>query len=181
MHLAFVDVMMPELNGTEFIKRVNEIDSDIAVVVMSGYGTVDIAVEAMKLGAHDFIAKPAAIENFAMAARIALERRQLRIENRTHQEKVERKLADSDLKFDHMHRDLEDSILQTIKLFSGFLDNGPRSWGTTRKGSLRPAGKYAAIRPPRQHPERYQTAACSHDIGKIVIPDALLAKTGISS
>ncbi len=178
VHLAFVDVMMPELNGTEFIKRVNEIDSDIAVVVMSGYGTVDIAVEAMKLGAHDFIAKPAAIENFAMAARIALERRQLRIENRTHQEKVERKLADSDLKFDHMHRDLEDSILQTIKLFSGFLDKRSAFVGNHSKrvaAACREVCRKFDLRDSIRND--IETAALLHDIGKIVIPDALLAKT----
>ncbi len=178
VHLAFVDVMMPNLNGNEFIKRLNAIDSDIAVVVMSGYGTVDIAVEAMKLGAQDFIAKPADIEQFAMSARIALERRQIRIESRDHHEKVERKLADSDLRFDNMHRDMEDSILQIVRIFSGFLDKRSVFVGNHSKrvaAACREVCRKFDLRDSIRND--IETAALLHDIGKIVISDALLAKT----
>ncbi|MBW1676982.1 MAG: sigma-54-dependent Fis family transcriptional regulator [Deltaproteobacteria bacterium] len=56
--LVISDLRMPELNGLELLKKVDEEKIAVPVVVISGYGTVESAVEAMKLGAFDFVLKP---------------------------------------------------------------------------------------------------------------------------
>ncbi|MCF7707523.1 MAG: sigma-54 dependent transcriptional regulator [Verrucomicrobia bacterium] len=54
----FLDLIMPDIGGMEVLKEVKKIDSDIPVIVISGFGTIETAVESMKLGAFDFLCKP---------------------------------------------------------------------------------------------------------------------------
>jgi len=60
--LVITDLMMPEMNGMEVLRRVKEIDPAIQVVMVTGYGSVGRAVEAMRAGAADFITKPYRIQ-----------------------------------------------------------------------------------------------------------------------
>lgn len=83
MDLVFLDLLMPEMNGIEVLKQVKEYDPDIIVVMMSGHGTIENAVEAVKLGAYDFIEKPLTKEKVLISAKNALERVSLRDENRS--------------------------------------------------------------------------------------------------
>jgi len=57
-HAVLLDLRMPGLDGLETLARIKEADRHLPVVLMTGYGTVDTAVAAMKLGAEDFVAKP---------------------------------------------------------------------------------------------------------------------------
>lgn len=56
--IIITDLKMPNINGIEFLKRINKINKNIFVVLMTAYSTVSTAVEAMKLGAYDYIEKP---------------------------------------------------------------------------------------------------------------------------
>jgi two-component system, sensor histidine kinase and response regulator len=56
--LLVVDIKMPELDGFEIIKIVRKIDPDLVIVVITGYATIETAVDAMKMGAYDFLPKP---------------------------------------------------------------------------------------------------------------------------
>jgi DNA-binding NtrC family response regulator len=56
--LLFVDINMPELDGFEIIKIVRKIDPDIVIVVITGYATIETAMDAIKMGAYDFLPKP---------------------------------------------------------------------------------------------------------------------------
>lgn len=63
-HLLVVDLMMPRLDGIGLIERIRRIDNDIAIVVFTGYPSVDTAVEALKLQVSDYIKKPFELEEF---------------------------------------------------------------------------------------------------------------------
>ncbi len=56
--ILVVDIKMPELNGFEVIDIVRKLDADVVIVVITGYATIETAVEAMKAGAYDFLPKP---------------------------------------------------------------------------------------------------------------------------
>jgi DNA-binding NtrC family response regulator len=56
--IVLLDLKMPGLDGIEVLKRIQVMDKDILVIVITGYATVETAIEAMKLGAYDFIPKP---------------------------------------------------------------------------------------------------------------------------
>ncbi len=63
-HLLIIDLMMPKMDGVELIERIRRIDSDIAIVVFTGYPSVETAVEALKLNVSDYVKKPFDVMEF---------------------------------------------------------------------------------------------------------------------
>jgi two-component system nitrogen regulation response regulator NtrX len=80
--LVILDVKMAGLDGLETLRLLRERAKDVPVIMLSGHGTVKTAVEATRLGAFDFLEKPPETEKLLVAARNALEKRRLVIENR---------------------------------------------------------------------------------------------------
>ena len=80
--LVLTDLMMPGMSGIELLKAVRALDPGIEVVVMTAYGKVEVAVEAMKEGAYDFLTKPLKRVDLIRCIRKALERQALQQENR---------------------------------------------------------------------------------------------------
>jgi len=79
--VVLLDLRLPDMPGLEVLKRIKALDPEVSVVIISGYGTVSDAVEAMKLGAFDFLPKPFTPEELRLLVKRALERRQLDLEN----------------------------------------------------------------------------------------------------
>ena len=104
--LILTDLKMPGLGGIELLRRVKDGHTDTEVVVMTAYGSVETAVEAMRLGAYDYVTKPIEKERFPVVVEKALERRRLAIENRRLRQDLQTKkryeqmIGDSEL----MHR-----------------------------------------------------------------------------
>jgi two-component system C4-dicarboxylate transport response regulator DctD len=80
--ILVTDLKMESMDGMELLRRSQQIDPELPVVVITGHGDVETAVEAMRLGAYDFIEKPFAPERFLEVVRRASEKRQLVVENR---------------------------------------------------------------------------------------------------
>ena len=81
VHVVLTDLQMPGIDGLEVIDRISKIDSKVIAIVMTGYGTIDYAVRAMKAGAFDFITKPFEPETVAVVVKKALEVHKLKQEN----------------------------------------------------------------------------------------------------
>src|SRR6476619_5239227 len=71
------DMRMPGMSGLDLLKKVREAHVDSVFIIMTGFGTVETAVEAMKLGAVDFVQKPFFRDELLMRVRAASDRRQL--------------------------------------------------------------------------------------------------------
>ena len=80
--IVVTDLKMEGMDGLALLRRAQETDPELPVVVITGHGDVQTAVEAMRLGAYDFIEKPFVPERFLEVVRHASEKRQLVIENR---------------------------------------------------------------------------------------------------
>lgn len=63
-HLIILDLMMPKLDGIEVLRRIRKIDSDVAVVIFTGYPNLESAVASMKLDAVDYLKKPFNVDDF---------------------------------------------------------------------------------------------------------------------
>lgn len=79
--VVLTDLMMPEMDGIAFLSKVLEIDSSIAGIVMTGHGTIDTAVSAMRTGAVDFVLKPFKLSDIRRVLERSLALRRLRMEN----------------------------------------------------------------------------------------------------
>ncbi|MBI4241196.1 MAG: sigma-54-dependent Fis family transcriptional regulator [Candidatus Rokubacteria bacterium] len=77
---AFLDIRMPEMDGLELLREIKRHDSAVAVVMMTGYPTISTAVEALKEGAYDYLAKPLILEELHHLMSRVMERRFLRRE-----------------------------------------------------------------------------------------------------
>jgi DNA-binding NtrC family response regulator len=81
--LLVSDVKMPGADGLELLRSARQADPDTVVILMTAYGTVDMAVEAMKAGALDFLSKPFPVEEFMLTVARAAERNRLLRENQS--------------------------------------------------------------------------------------------------
>lgn len=79
--LLLTDLRMPEISGLELLREVKDAASETAVVLMTAYGSVETAVEAMRLGAADFLPKPFSLEHLKVVVDKALNVKALRAEN----------------------------------------------------------------------------------------------------
>jgi len=80
--IVITDLKMPGVDGIELLRKAKEAYSDTLVIVITGYGTVESAVEAIKLGAYDYITKPFEAEHIKMVVRKALKQISLKNENK---------------------------------------------------------------------------------------------------
>ena len=78
--LVYVDLKMPGIPGLEVLREIQDYDSTVVTVVITGFATVSSAVEAMKQGAYDFLPKPFTPDEFRLITRRALEKRKLVLE-----------------------------------------------------------------------------------------------------
>lgn len=79
--LVLTDLRMPDMNGIDVLKKIKEVWPDIEVIVITGYGTIKSAIDAIRYGAYDYVEKPFAPEELLNVVRRSLERRNLMIEN----------------------------------------------------------------------------------------------------
>ena len=80
--LVVTDLRMPGMDGIELVRRIRERDPEVPVIIITAYSTLDDAIEALRLGAADFIKKPFDMEELLVVAARTLERARLRRENR---------------------------------------------------------------------------------------------------
>ncbi|RKY90158.1 hypothetical protein DRQ15_08055, partial [candidate division KSB1 bacterium] len=78
--LVLLDIIMPLIDGLETLKRIRKITREVPVIVLTGDGRIDTAVEAMKIGAHDYITKPIDWNRLKIAVKNAISIRNLRKE-----------------------------------------------------------------------------------------------------
>ena len=85
------DINMPRMDGMELLRRVHERPNPPEVIMLTGQGTIETAVEAMRIGAYDYLTKPYSISELDVRVRQAAEKRNLRVDNQRLRAQIERK------------------------------------------------------------------------------------------
>lgn len=88
--LVLCDIKMPKLDGIEFLQKAGEINADVPVIMISGHGNIETAVEAVKKGAFDFISKPPDLNRLLITIRNAMDKGSLVTETKVLKRKVSR-------------------------------------------------------------------------------------------
>jgi DNA-binding NtrC family response regulator len=91
--VALVDLMLPDGSGIDILRQVHDDDLPIEAIILTGYATVTTAIEAMKLGAYDYVTKPARMEEIEVLVQKAAEKARLRRENASLKVRLERQDA----------------------------------------------------------------------------------------
>ncbi len=86
--LILCDIKMPKLDGLEFLEKAKDINSEVPIIIISGHGNIETAVEAVKLGAYDYISKPPDLNRLLITLRNAMDKTTLVAETRVLKRKV---------------------------------------------------------------------------------------------
>lgn len=86
--VILLDIKMPKMDGMETLERIQALAPDVPVIMISGHGTIDTAVEAVKKGAFDFIAKPPDLNRLLITIRNAMDKSSLVVEAKVLRQKV---------------------------------------------------------------------------------------------
>lgn len=175
--LIITDVRMPEMNGIELLKKVKAINPNMMVIVVTAYPEIDLAVGAMRLGAYDFIIKPADLDLIVHSVKKAMERKRLEDEVETYQKNLERLVEERTGRLQQAYRTLKKVHLDSVKVLVEAIDaKDPYTRGHSdrvRRMSLRIATHLGFT---EDRLENLEYGALLHDIGKIGIKDEVLQK-----
>lgn len=108
-HLIILDLMMPKMDGIEVLRRIRKIDSDVAVVIFTGYPNLESAVATMKLDAVDYITKPFQVEELRAVVERVMRKKGLA---RTPEEQLHRVIGD---RIRNMRKDQKLTLKQMSK------------------------------------------------------------------
>ena len=177
--LIISDIRMPEMDGIELLKRVKDLNPNMMVIMVTAYPELDMAVEAMRLGAYDFIIKPADLDLILLSVRKALEKRRLEEELEAYHKHLERLVEERTAGLRQAYRVLKKAHFDSVKVLAEAIDaKDPYTRGHSdrvRRMSLKIAGHLGFL---EERLESLEYGALLHDIGKIGIKDEVLQKPG---
>jgi putative two-component system response regulator len=178
--LVMVDLRMPEMDGLEVLEKITAASPDTPIIVVSGTGVMHDAVEALHLGAWDYLLKP--VEDLTVllhAVEKALERARLIGENRRYRNHLEDMIRLRTAQLERANKELEETRLQVIRRLGKAAEYKDNESG---KHVIR-VGLYCGILAEglgldEKSAEMISQCSLMHDIGKIGIPDNILQKPG---
>ncbi len=88
--VVLCDIKMPKIDGLEFLVKASEINADVPVIMISGHGTIETAVDAVKKGAFDYVSKPPDLNRLLITIRNAIDKNSLSTEAKTLKKKINR-------------------------------------------------------------------------------------------
>jgi len=86
--VVLCDIKMPKMDGIEFLEKAKQTNADVPIIMISGHGNIDTAVDAVKKGAYDYISKPPDLNRLLITLRNASEKQDLVIETKTLKRKI---------------------------------------------------------------------------------------------
>ncbi len=189
--LVLTDVKMPVMDGFTLMKNLGKLTEQLPVIVITSFSDIDVAVDAIRLGAYDYIVKPFNISQVTISVQRAIERRTLLIENLQYNTSLEQKVVQKTIDLIRKNKTLqqqaellEDLLHQVRDSYEATLDamvSAIESRDCETKHHCRRVQGYAVLLGQRLSltPELLidiSYGALLHDVGKIGVPDSILLK-----
>ncbi|MCJ7747367.1 MAG: response regulator [Desulfobacterales bacterium] len=177
--LIISDIKMPEMDGLTLLKRVKAANPKMMVIMVTAFPEIDLAVEAMHLGAYDFIIKPADLDLVILSVRKALEKKRLEEEIVAYRSHLERLVEERTTKLQQAYRILKKAHLDSVKVLVEAIDaKDPYTRGHSDRVTRMSLKIAFQLGFAEDRLESLEYGALLHDIGKIGIKDEVLQKPG---
>jgi putative two-component system response regulator len=168
--LVLSDLQMPRMGGIELLREVRAVDDTVAFIVLTGAGTVENAVEALRLQADDYLLKPFHLEEVLLSVERALRYRALLRENREYRRSLEARVAEQ-------ARQIEGLLMDALRALAAAIETRDDYTG----GHVDRVARYAAATGREMglsgdDLHALWLGALLHDVGKIGVSDAVLRK-----
>ncbi|MGD0507139.1 MAG: HD domain-containing phosphohydrolase [Terriglobales bacterium] len=177
--LVLSDLMMAEMDGIALLERAKERYPDMPIVMVTAVHDIQVALQALRNGAYDYLLKPFEREQLLATVRRALENRRLKRENDAYRTNLESLVAARTQQWKGALSDLEESYDMMLEALGDALDAKDAE---TEYHSKRVTAYTIAIARkmglPKEEVKVIARGAFLHDIGKLAIPDAILRKPG---
>jgi putative two-component system response regulator len=168
--LILSDLQMPGLSGLQLLREVRATDDTSAFIILTGAGTVENAVEALRLQADDYLVKPFHVDEVLLACERAVTYRRLLRENRAYQRQLEQRVAEQAAQLEGMVLDALRSLAMAIEMRDDYTG-----------GHVERVARYAAATGREmglsgESLHALWVGALLHDVGKIGVSDHILQK-----
>ncbi len=170
--LVISDVKMPQMDGIELLKAIKGVNRDIVVVMVTAIVDLKTAVQALKLGASDYIIKPFDLEEVNISVSRGLEKRRLILENMEYQENLEKKVEEQAAKIRNLFIDSLKSLAQALEAKDSYTESHSEDIASYTAMVAEDIGL------PSQMVDKIRLAGLLHDIGKIGVKESILNKPG---
>ena len=120
--LMVSDIKMPKMDGMALLKKVKDLHPKIIVIMATAYAEIDYAVEAMRMGAQDFLVKPIDLNLMVMSVKKALEKRRLQEQIEAYQQNLERLVDMWTAKLQQTLKCLRKAQLDSLKILIGAIE-----------------------------------------------------------
>jgi putative two-component system response regulator len=170
--LVLSDLLMPRLSGMQLLARAKSIDDTIGFIMLTGVGTMENAIEALRQQADDYLLKPFNIEEVRISVSRALRHRQLLRENRAYQVDLEKRVEEQARKIERLLLEGLLIVASAVEARDGY--TGEHVGRVTRYAVA--TGNRLGL--DRDALRALWMGAILHDVGKVGIPDNILKKPG---
>ena len=175
--LVISDITMPGMSGLEMLPYITQRSPDTVVVMISGLQTVESAIEALRLGAFDYLMKPFDLRQVEAVVKRALEHHELVMAKQRYENQLEELVDQRTAALDQALGSLEDAYRTTLKALTAALEaRDSETHGHSERVvtySLRLGREYGL---GQEEMKALEFGSLLHDIGKIGVPDAILRK-----
>lgn len=177
--LVLTDMIMPGIDGLKLLEKVRQKHPLVPVIMVTGVHDLNVALEAIRNGAYDYVVKPFEREQLLMAVRRALEHRQLKLENLAHEARLKAAVDQKTELLRKAFAELERSYDITLEALGNALDlKDAETEGHSKRVTAFTIAIARAMQLPDDRRKVIGRGAFLHDIGKMAIPDAILRKPG---
>jgi putative two-component system response regulator len=177
--LVILDIKMPGKSGVELLSEIKHMYPDTAVIMATAISDTATAIDCMRKGAYDYLVKPFNLDEVAINAQRALEKRRLELENRAYQQHLEEMVSERTTELKQAVEKIKMASLDTIHRLARAAEYKDEDTGA----HIQRMSQYSAAIARRmglggREVKNILYAAPMHDIGKIGIPDRILLKPG---
>ncbi len=168
--LVLLDISMPGKSGIEVLKELQTKCPDTGVIMVTAIADINIAIDAMRNGAYDYLVKPIDLNMLSISIERALERRRLLLENREYQLYLEKKVEEQTSQIKQSFLGAISALVQALEAKDTYTQGHSIMVAEIAVAIARELGM------PEKQVEKIRLAALLHDIGKIGVRESVLNK-----